>query len=179
MVVMVALLRAVNVGGKSTLAMADLRRIAAGCGCDQVRTYIQSGNLVFSTSRRSPAATAARLRAAIAEQSLVAPEVIVRTRRELAEVLRRNPYVARGEDLANLHVLFVGGRAQASVSVADIDAYRPEEATAVGQELYLHLPSGVGRSKLVADLGRGSAPPGTMRSWRTVTKLMELADEIA
>lgn len=175
---MAALLRGVNVGGRNKLEMAELRAVATECGYEDVRTYIQSGNLVFSTTATSTATVAKRLREAIADRTAVAPEVTVRTRRDLADVVKKNPFLKRGEDPAHLHVVFRTGAARSSVDLVDPSGYAPEEVVAIGTELYLYLPSGVGRSRLVADLGRRK-PTGTMRNWHTVVKLLEMADEIA
>jgi uncharacterized protein (DUF1697 family) len=175
---MVALLRGINVGGHGKLPMADLRAIAEGLGYGDVATYIQSGNLVLSTT--DTVATVTRdLAAAIAAASSVTPAVIVRTRRQLAKVVHDDPFLARGEDAARLHVLFTEGPAAAGIAGLDLDRYAPEEAIAVGKELHLLLPEGVGRSKLAVDVGRQKGVVGTMRSWRTVTTLLALADEAA
>jgi len=176
---MVALLRGVNVGGKGKLAMADLRSAATACGFQNVRTYIQSGNLVFTSPAPDTQAVAERLREVIAATTQVQPEVIVRTRHELADVVEQNPYVRRGEDAAHLHVVFAYSDVEASLRSEDLAGYVPEEATAVGRELYLFLPSGMGRSKLAVDLARRTGPSATTRNWRTVTKLLEMADEVA
>ncbi len=175
---MVALLRGVNVGGRGRLPMADLRAIATGLGHGDVATYIQSGNLVLSTSDR-PARVAVDLAAAIASSSSVQPAVMVRTRRQLAKVVRDNPFLARGEDEAHLHILFTDGPAAAAIAGLDLAAYAPEEAIAAGQDLYLLLPNGVGRSPLATDLARRKGAVGTMRNWRTVTTLLAMADEAA
>ncbi len=178
MAVMVALLRGVNVGGRSKLAMADLRNAATACGHERVRSYIQSGNLVFATSTTSTQAIADQLGEVIADRTQVRPEVMVRTRDELADVVARNPYVQRGDDAAHLHVVFASGEAEKSLAFIDLARYAPEEAAAVGRQLYLLLPSGMGRSKLAADLARVKGPSGTTRNWRTVTKLLEMADDV-
>jgi uncharacterized protein (DUF1697 family) len=178
MEVMVALLRGVNVGGKNKLAMADLREITEGCGHDHVRTYIQSGNVVFRSAEESTALVAEQLQRAIADKTAVRPDVLVRSRDEFRAVLAGNPYVHRGEDPAHLHVVFTGGTSPASLESVDVASYAPEAAVAVGQQLYLFLPLGLGRSKLAAALGRLQGPSGTTRNWRTVTKLLEMADEI-
>jgi uncharacterized protein (DUF1697 family) len=173
---MVALLRGVNVGGKAKLAMADLREIVAGCGFEDVRTYIQSGNVVFTTpGKADPDAVAATLATAIAAGSSVAPDVVVRTAAELAAVVDANPFLRRGEDTAHLHVSFTGTKPD--LGIDDLARYAPEEAATAGREVYLFLPNGMGRSKLAADLARRSRPPGTARNWRTVTKLLEMAGD--
>jgi uncharacterized protein (DUF1697 family) len=173
---MVVLLRGVNVGGRNKLAMADLRSIAEACGFDQVRTYIQSGNLLCTSVESSTEVVAEQLQRAITQSTDTRPNVIVRTRDELAAAVEQNPFARRREDPAHLHVMFMGGPTRASLGSIDAAAYAPEEAAAAGQHLYLLLPSGMGRSKLAADLAHQSGPNSTTRNWRTVIKLLELAD---
>ena len=174
--VMVVLLRGVNVSGRNRLAMADLRRVAEGCGCEGARTYIQSGNLVCSTPATTGDELAPALEAALADRSGVTADVMVRTRDELAAVVDRNPYLARGEGPDHLHVTFLHRAGDASLGLADPAAYLPDAAVAVGREVHLFLPGGLGRSKLAADLAR-RGPRGTTRNWRTVTRLLAMADE--
>jgi uncharacterized protein (DUF1697 family) len=176
--VMVALLRGINVGGKGKLPMADLRAIAEDLGYGDVATYIQSGNLVLSTSD-SATKVASDLAVAVAAGSSVAPAVLVRTRSQLAKVVRDSPFLARGEDAAHLHVAFTDGPAAAGLEGIDLPAYAPEEAIAIGKELHLLLPNGMGRSRLAADLARQKGPVATTRNWRTVTTLVTMADEAA
>jgi uncharacterized protein (DUF1697 family) len=175
MTVMVVLLRGINVGGRSKLAMADLRAIAEGCGFEEVRTYIQSGNLVCEASEPSSAAVAAILEKALAEATDLRPAVMARTADEWAAAVEANPFVPRGEDPAHLHVTFFGTGEEASLDGIDLAAYAPEEAAVSGSQLYLLLPAGIGRSKLAGDLARVKGPPGTTRNWRTTLKLLEMA----
>src|SRR5262245_20373383 len=151
---MVALLRGVNVGGQKKLAMADLRRVVEGCGHTEVTTYIQSGNVVFSCSGTNTASVARTLEQAIVVAHGMDVVVVVRTARELAATVKKNPYLKRGEDPALLHVMFLPGAVPAALGKLDGSAYAPEELASVGREIYLFLPGGVGRSKLMADLSR-------------------------
>lgn len=175
---LVALLRGVNVGGKNKIAMSALKEIVADCGYEGARTYVQSGNVVFLASV-TPETAAKRLKAAIADALSITPDVIVRSRDELADVVAHNPYADRSADPTHVHVGFMPGSTKASLDGFDADRYAPEEARAIGRELFLYCPHGLGRSKLAEDLGRRKGPAGTMRNWRTVTKLLELADEVA
>lgn len=172
---MVVLVRGVNVGGRSKLAMADLRAVAEGCGFEQVRTYIQSGNLVCSTPETSSAAVAATLEKALAEATELQPAVMARTRDEWEAAIDANPFLRRGDDPAHLHVAFLGTGQTASLGDLDVAAYAPEEAAVAGAQLYLFLPTGMGRSKLAGDLAKRKGPPGTTRNWRTTLKLREMA----
>jgi uncharacterized protein (DUF1697 family) len=103
---------------------------------------------------------------------------MVRTLAQLQRVVDGNPFVRRGEDAKHCHALFCEKAATGAVRSLDLDAYAPEEAAAVGTELYLFLPGGVGRSKLATNIAKNKGAAGTMRSWRTVTKLLELADAL-
>jgi uncharacterized protein (DUF1697 family) len=176
MPVVVALLRAVNVGGQ-TLPMAGLRDAARSVGIEDARTYIQSGNLVGRTTARSMEALARNLETAIAELGGFAPQLTLRTRDELATAIDADPFVRRGEDTAHVHVWFglQTGPAPAH-PVADPAAFAPEEVAAVGRDLHLFLPDGMGRAKLPAAIGR-TKHLGTARNWRTVTTLLAMADE--
>ena len=172
---MVALLRGINVGGRTSLKMADLRGIAEDLGYEDVSTYIQSGNLLLSTASAATQ-VADDLASAIAASSSVAPAVMVRTRTQLAKVVAGNAFLADGADPGHLHVTFTDGPAAPGVAGLDLPRYAPEEAVAVGEALYLHLPNGMGRSKLAIDLAKLKGAVGTTRSWRTTTKLLELAE---
>ncbi len=176
MAVMVALLRGINVGGSGKLPMAALRTIVKDLGHTDVRTYIQSGNVVFRTSARSTTAVARKLQAAIAATSSVRPSVVVRTGDELAAALDRDPFVARGEDSSKVHLTFFPSEAP---DPGDMSAFAPDEAVALGGELHLFLPDGLGRSKLAARLDRIAAPNGTTRNWRTATTLLDMARALA
>jgi uncharacterized protein (DUF1697 family) len=180
----VALLRGVNVGGVK-LAMADLREVVAGLGHAGVATYIQSGNVLFSTERTDTGELAAELEAAIADALTVRPKVIVLSRDELARVVRDNPYPQEPNPKA-LHAVFLPGEpapqtaaAVAAAQQAAAERGGRDSARFVGRVLYLHTPDGYGRSELAVRLARGSGPlsprqTGTARNWATVGKLLAL-----
>jgi uncharacterized protein (DUF1697 family) len=184
MTVMVVLLRGVNVGGHSKVPMADLRKWAEAAGFENVKTYIQSGNLVCTTPEKDSAAVAESFRKIlVAETELKSPAVMARTRDELAAVIDANPFAQRGEDEAHMHVSFMAPDVDLSKALdgLDLDSYAPEEVVAVGHEVYLFLPNGMGRSKLATDLAKNKSkrPQGTARNWRTTTKLLAMADELS
>ena len=153
--------------------MAELRTIVEGCGHTAVRTYIQSGNVVFETTSKSGEKVARGLEAAIVEVTGLAADVTVRTGAELAHVLDHDPFA--GEDPAFRHVAFRIGTGPAPVPDIDAEAFLPEAVRPCGRELVLHLPNGMGRARLPVELARRSPERATVRNWRTVTKLAELA----
>jgi uncharacterized protein (DUF1697 family) len=173
----VALLRGINVGGHQKIRMADLRTLMERLGHVSVETYLQSGNAVFRSSRKSDAALASAMEEAIAAELGLTVSVLVRTGAELARVVDGTPYGDRGADMKQLHVAFLSA-APTAAAVKKLDAaqFAPDELEVAGREVYLHYPDGLGRSKLTnAVLERRLGVAATMRNWRTVTTLAELA----
>ncbi len=169
----IALLRGINVGGNHQLPMAKLRDLVADAGGDEVQTYIQSGNVVFTHTARSAAKLTAQLEQIISDGAGFDVPVMVRTAGELAAVIEHNPYDAT--DPTKLHVAFLAATPPAgAVDQLDVARFAPEELTLRGRELYLYLPDGMGRAKLPQQLGKVGTP-ATARNWRTVMKLHDLA----
>jgi uncharacterized protein (DUF1697 family) len=181
----VALLRGINVGGRNRVAMADLRKLAASLGHTDVTTYIQSGNLIFSSPQAGTGELADALERQIAERLAVRPRVVVLSRDELAQVIADNPFP---DEISPryLHAVFrratmspAGITAVAAAQQRARDKGSRDEAAVVRRTLFLSTPNGLGRSELAAQLTRSSnsaaAPElGTARNWATVTKLMAL-----
>lgn len=177
--VRVALLRGVNVGGHNRLPMAVLSELVSELGGDDVRTYIQSGNVVFR-SRLGEADISRRLEASIAERAGVTTPVIVRTGDELAATVAANPFVAGGIDDRALAVAFLADRPIVE-AIATLDPERsPPDELAVGDRaVYLHLPNGVARTRLTnAYLDRRLGTVSTVRNWRTTCRLLAIAREL-
>ena len=165
----IGLLRGVNVGGKNKLPMADLRRIVTELGHTEVRTYIQSGNVLFDAKEKDATKLAIALRKAIEEETSIDCAVVLRTSKELAATVAKNPFP---DDCEHVHVVFMESPSEVAFDGAK---YAPEEIAIVGRDVYLHLPNGVGRSKLAADVARKKQLSGTARNWRTIETLLEMA----
>lgn len=162
----IALLRAVNVGGTGKLPMADLRAIATGLGFTDVQTYIQSGNLVF-TSRLSAARAKSALEAAVATHLGKPSPVILRTREELREIEAENPF---GEaEPAKVLVLFLDA-APDHKALADVSPPGRERLAVGTREVYIHFPDGMGQSKLKIPF----ADRGTGRNLNTLRALLKI-----
>jgi uncharacterized protein (DUF1697 family) len=172
----IALLRGINVGGKNMIPMPELKSLFASMGLEEVSTYVQSGNVVFSSSTGDAQALAVEVEERIDEAFGLGTTVLLRTPAELAEIADSNPYLAREADLSKLHVVFLSGPPEAD-AVAELDPARspPDEFAVSGREIYLHLPNGAGRSKLTMDyFEKRLGVRATARNWKTVTKLLEL-----
>jgi uncharacterized protein (DUF1697 family) len=167
----VALLRGVNVGGKTIVSMAALKVAFEEFGATDVRTYIQSGNVVFSHTRSTQELESA-LEAMIAEHTGRDVDVMLRTATQMQALVDHNPY--RHATGTTLHVSFLKAPSdKAALARLDLGRFAPEAVTPVGRELYLYLPNGMGRSKLAVELNKLKAP-ATARNWNTVTKLLEM-----
>ncbi len=170
-----ALLRGINVGGKNKVPMADLRALFETLGHADVVTYIQSGNIVF-TSATKPAKIAADITDAIAGELGLTVPVIVRSRTELRRVLTSNPYLDAGVAPAKLHVTFLADRpSKAAIAELDPDRSPPDEFAVVGREIFMLLANGMGRTKLTIDwFERCFGTRATARNWNTLNKLVDL-----
>jgi uncharacterized protein (DUF1697 family) len=164
---LIALLRAVNVGGTGKLPMADLRALCKDLGFTDIATYIASGNLVFRT-RLSEAKAKTALEAALTKRLGKPASVIMRSHEEMLAVERANPYPDAAPN--QLLVLFLD-EAPPKNALADVKAPGGERLTLRGREVFIHFPQGMGVSKLKIPL----ANIGTGRNLNTVRKLIEMA----
>jgi len=166
----IALLRAVNVGGTGKLPMAELRSMAEAAGFTDVRTYIQSGNLVFSSSDELPAVRQA-LEKRLEDYAGKPVGVLLRNAKEMRNVLEANPF--RGAEPSKVGVLFLD--ASPPADTARTAKGQVGEEIALGQrEVFIHYPSGMGRTKLRLP-ALSAMPGGTTRNINTVAKLVEMA----
>jgi uncharacterized protein (DUF1697 family) len=173
----VALLRGVNVGGNNLLPVKDMARLFTEAGCANVRTYIQSGNVIF----RAPRAQAERLPAQISKrierQFGHRTPVLLRSGEELGETIRNNPFLQAGATENCLHVMFLATEPEAGrVLSLEPDRSPPDRFCVRGREIYVHCPNGAANTKLTnAWFDSRLATITTGRNWRTVLKLYELA----
>lgn len=172
---MVALLRAVNVGGRK-LPMAELRALCAGLGWADVATYIQSGNVVFTAPGR-PAALEKSLEDAIAERFGFAVPVVVRTAAQWADYPPANPFPEAARDEPNRLMLLLAKAppARGAEDLIQARAVAGEQVKRAGDALWFHYPEGAGTSKLTPSLiDRAVGSPATARNYRTVATLLDM-----
>lgn len=176
----IALLRGINVGGKNRLPMKELVALFVDAGCEDVRTYIQSGNVVFRAGESAGGEISSVISASILDRFDYRIPVIVRTARALQEIAQGNPFVAAGAEKDKLHVMFLAEQPDsASVEALDPERSPGDEFAILGCEIYLHCPNGVARSKLTNSyFDSRLSTTSTSRNWRTVQKLLELAADV-
>ena len=158
--------------------MPELREALAGAGFQEVRTYLQSGNVVLSTAA-SADKVARECERLIAERFALDIRVLVRTRDELAAVVQRNPLGEMAVNPKRYQVTFLEAEPDADVvRKLEAAAAAPERLVVNGREVYAWHPEGMGRSRLWALLaGPKLGVAATARNWTTVTNLLALADE--
>lgn len=175
----VGLLRGINVGGNRMVAMADLRDLMATLGFSDVKTILQSGNVVFRGSPKAPAKLEALLETALAKRLELTVEFHVRTADEWRAVVEANPFTAEAKtDPSHLLVTcFKEPLDKANVKALQTAITGPERLHADGRHLYMMFPDGIGNSKAVGLVDRKLAARGTARNWNTVQKLAVLTQE--
>lgn len=173
----VALLRGVNIGGHRLVAMTDLRELLTRLGLVDVRSLLQSGNLLFRSDRPANGELARLLETELHEQLGLATTVFVRSASEWQELMDRNPFPREAErDPAHVAVMFLVRDPGPEAVVALQSAVNgPEIIRASGRHLFTVYPSGFARSRLTTSLiERTLATRCTGRNWDTVTKLAAL-----
>jgi uncharacterized protein (DUF1697 family) len=171
----VALLRAFNLGARNKVPMTELRSVLEEAGCRDVRTYIQSGNVLFTKPAKDRAALARKLEREIEKAFGVAAPVVLRTFAEIRKVAAARPF---GRDVSDTHVSFlVSPPKRAAVRELQALDIAPDCVKVVGENVFVRLPNGVQGAKLTGTLlERTIAVPGTMRTFRTVAKLAEMTE---
>ena len=174
----IALFRGINVGGNNLLLMKDLVAALENLGCQDVATYIQSGNAVFRSKETDTSLLSDRIKAAIGESHGFEPMVLLLGSEELERIIHSNPFPEAESEPRTLHLYFLA----ASPERPDLDALERikgerERFVLVDGVFYLHAPDGIGRSKLAANAEKLLGVPATARNWRTVRKVLEMADQ--
>jgi uncharacterized protein (DUF1697 family) len=173
----VALLRGVNLGSVNKVPMKELRTLFEGMGHESVRTYLQSGNVIFNARSSSPKKLAAEIEDAVFQAFEVRSSVILRTSRELQRTAEGNPFRVEGAKPSALQVMFLADRpSSTAVKTLEPDRSAPDQFRLKGREIYLWLPNGAARSKLTIDyFEKRLETRATARNWNTVTKLLDLS----
>ena len=174
------MLRGVNLGSHRRLSMEALRAMFESLGLRDVRTYVQSGNIVFRTDARDIARLTKRIQQTFEATFGFHSDVLLRTAAEMRDVMAHNPFEGRGIEPAKLLVWFL----EKEPTLESRERFSqipiaPEEARLHVRELYIHFPNGQGRSKLpMAQIERALSGSGTGRNWNTVEKLTQMAETL-
>jgi uncharacterized protein (DUF1697 family) len=175
--VFIALYRGINVGGRHSVKMESLRALHDRLEHERVTSYIQSGNIVFA-AKGSAAAVANKLAAEFAKEFGFAAKIVVVNAKRWRTIVEGNPYAKfAAANPKTVHVGIFEGEPSAKGLQALLTKTGGTETFAVGQEVvYLHAPDGFGTSKFAAGMEKAAGVPMTVRNWRTIESLWELAN---
>jgi uncharacterized protein (DUF1697 family) len=181
MPVYIAMLRGINVGPRKRMKMEKLRASCAGLGFADVKTYIQSGNVIFRAGKLSSGALSKKMGECILRDFGFSVEVISRTREEMKRIIDDNPFMKeRGLDESKLHVAFLP-QAPPAVALTKLQelTLAPDRTRTSGGEVYFYFPNGVSGSSLWKHpLDKVLSLPTTMRNWKTVNTLYQMATDL-
>lgn len=175
----IALFRGINVGANRSLPMQSLKAILEQLGCRQVKTYIQSGNVVFQHPGVDREQFAGQIGAEIEKKHAFRPQVLLLPVEDFEQAVALNPFPEAVSEPKTLHVSFLAEEPR-DPDLAGLDGLKKENErfALTGRLFYLHAPDGIGRSKLAARIEKALGVPATDRNWRTVLKILEMAQEI-
>jgi uncharacterized protein (DUF1697 family) len=176
----IALLRGINIGAHKRVKMEALQQTMRELGFEDVRTYIQSGNMVFKAATADTGRLADKIEKKLLSDFGFAVPVIVRTPSELHQVIQKNSFLKEvGMDISRLHVTFLSGFPEKTV-LKSLDAIPagPDRFHCGGKEIYLHCPNSYSDTKFSnSGLEKALSVQATTRNWKTVTKLYEMTLE--
>jgi len=174
------MLRGINVGGNKRIKMDELRASFEALGFDRVKTFIQSGNVVYKGAGTSTTRLSTKIEKRLLRDFGFAVSVVTRSAEEMAETIKNNPFIAaRGVDQEKLHVMFLSATpAPDALSALVPLVSKPEQFRCLEKDIYLYLPNGAGESKLLkAPLDRILSVASTTRNWRTVNSLHQMCQD--
>jgi uncharacterized protein (DUF1697 family) len=181
MAVVISMLRGVNLVRHNRIKMEALRAIYESIGLRDPQTYIQSGNVVFRTSKRDLRALGKSIEQGLEQSAGFRPTVVLRTTAEMREAIARNPFAKRRDiNPSNLLVTFLAEEpgAEACEKLRKLDV-APEEVRLSGRELYIYYPNGQANTNVPwTKIEKTLKVAGTGRNWNSVTKLLEMAEAL-
>jgi uncharacterized protein (DUF1697 family) len=174
----VAFFRGINVGGNNSLPMKELIAILEDTGARNIKTYIQSGNAVFQSTEKDPSQLANQLAVEIKRRHGFEPYILILDLEAIKRAIAENPFPEAEAEPSSLHLGFLASR-PSSPNLVKLSSLKKESEQfhLSDQVFYLHAPEGVGRSKLASSSEKLLGVPMTVRNWRTVCKVMEMAEE--
>jgi uncharacterized protein (DUF1697 family) len=172
----IALFRAINVGGQNALPMKELVTVLEGLGARNVKTYIQTGNVVFESPEKDGSRLSSKMGQAIKKRFGFEPHVLLLEPEDIEEAIKKNPFPEAANDPRALHAGFLASAPpKPDLKALESLKTKSERFRLIDRVFYLHAPDGIGRSKLAARAEKLLGVPMTDRNWRTVCKIQEMA----
>jgi uncharacterized protein (DUF1697 family) len=176
----IALLKGINVGGRNKLPMKELTTLLEGLGLYNVKTYIQSGNVVFQCETGDLDGLADVISTAVGEKYGFTPQILILSLDTFQQAITANPFPEGEANPKTLHLFFLATPAiQPNTERLEATRQERERFQLTETVFYLHAPDGIGQSKLAAKVEKALGVPVTARNWRSVSKIMSLAQTVA
>ena len=175
----IALFRGINVGGHNILPMKELRAVLENLGLANVKTYIQSGNVVFQSEMSSTNSLSRDISTAIRRSHGFTPQVLLLSVEELQQAIASNPFPEAESEPKTVHLFFLASTA-GNPDVERLETLKTdtERFRLIDRVFYLHAPDGIGRSKLAANVEKAIGVAVTARNWRSVNKIRSMAADL-
>lgn len=180
MPIYIAILRGINVSGHNKIPMADLKKLFEELKCDNIRTYIQSGNVIFEHTKSTDKALIKKIEKGISDKFGFDVPVLVITAGELEKVIKNNPFIKEKDiETDKLHVTFLAEPpAKANIDKANSYNFEPDRFSIDEKAAYVYCPNGYGNTKLNNTFFESKLKvTATTRNWRTVNELVRIAGE--
>ncbi len=177
----ISILRGINVSGQKKINMAELKALYETLNFKNVRTYIQSGNVIFEYKQIDPQKLSKQIEQIIAQKYHFEVSVIIRLVNEIGHVLNINPFLTKNDiDVSKLHVSFLSETPkQIDIDKIKILDYKPDEFIIIGKEVYVHCPNGYGNTKLTNTFFEKKLNlTATTRNWKTVNEIHKIMKPI-
>ncbi len=172
----IALFRGINVGGHNILPMAELKRELESLKLNNIRTYIQSGNVVFDSTTKAVPSLSEKITRRIKDRKGFRPQLLILSVSQLRRAIDSNPFPQAVSDPKTLHFIFLAERASnPDLKALDDMKSSTESYKLTDRVFYLHAPDGIGRSKLAANVEKCLGIVTTGRNYRTIDKLLAMA----
>jgi uncharacterized protein (DUF1697 family) len=180
MQIYIAILRGINVSGKNMIKMSELQNLFESLGFIKVKTYIQSGNVIFEAEAKKPNEIEKLVKEKISERFGLKVPVLVKAKSEVEEVLQNNPFLQTDVDVSKLHVTFLSAEPQqVNIEKINKDQYLPDEFVLRCIAIYLYCPNGYGNTKLNNNFFESKLKVmATTRNWKTLNELVRIANSL-
>ena len=179
MITYIALFRGINVGGHNILPMKKLMALLENLNFKKIKTYIQSGNVVFQSDEKDSLSLSNKISSAVKKHFGFEPWILILEKSELEKAGKANPFPEAESEPKSLHIYFLSsGINKLNIKAFENIRSKTERFKLKGGIFYLYAPEGIGRSKLAANVERLIGVQVTARNWRTVSKLLEMVKEI-
>ncbi len=174
----IGLFRGINVGGNNILPMKELVALLGNIGCRNVKTYIQSGNVVLQSKEKNVSRLSSKIGAEIKKSHGFEPQVLLLELEEMKKAVESNPFPEAESEPKSLHLNFLTSVPE-NPDLKALESLKKESERfdLKGKVFYVHAPEGLGRSKLAANAEKFIGVSMTGRNWRTVCKIMAMAHE--